>query len=41
MMIILGEIANVLMADLGFKKLIICGISRLRPKAYMNRNHEI
>lgn len=41
MMIMLGELANVWIADLGFKMVIISGISLPRPQLYMNRNPEI
>ena len=41
MMILLGELANVWIPDLGIKKVIISGISLLRPQFYMNRNPEI
>lgn len=36
-MLMLGEVANVLMADLGFKKIVICR-NQLRTKSHMNRN---
>lgn len=41
MMIMVGELANVWIADLGFKMVIISGISLPRPQLYMNRNPEI
>ena len=41
MMIMLGELANAWIADLGFKMVIINGISLLRLQLYMNRNPEI
>ena len=41
MMILLGELANVWIPDLGIIKVIISGISLLRPQFYMNRNPEI
>lgn len=37
-MMTLDEMTNVLMADLGFKKIIIMGISQLTLKSYRNRN---
>ena len=41
MIIMLGELANVWIADLGFKMVIISGISLLTLQLYMNRNPEI
>lgn len=37
-MMTLDEMTNVSMVDLGLKKIIITGISRLILKSYMNRN---
>lgn len=36
-MLMLGEMANVLMVDLGLKKIVICR-NQVRTKSHMNRN---